>query len=172
MSPDEARHKLVDELGTVRAKFDRGDDDWEHALVRTFREYCREIGVEYRLCTPIQRLLLDIDARILRARKERDGGHPTLPPGPAAALTVAAAAITVLHERGSKVPEAAHTVARLTGLDRVKIANFRQNIHRGRATAEACKAYPRYVKEIRSWETLNTLRDLSRFVTNPPSGNT
>ena len=165
MTPDEARAKLITSLAEVRARFDAGADDWQHSLLRTYREYSRAIGVDQVLLHPLQAMLMDIDDNILRARAPKRG-RPTKHIGEAYALTIAAAAVTVLHRRGQcgRISDAVSEVSKLTGIPKATIRNFRDTIHAATANENAVEAYKGFVQEIETWPALDTLGGLKVFL--------
>ena len=165
MTPDEARAKLITSLAEVRGRFDAGADDWQHSLLRTYREYSRAISVDQALLHPLQAMLMDIDDNILRARAPKRG-RPTKHVGEASALAIAAAAVTVIHRHGQcgRIADAVSKVSKLTGIPKATIRNFRDNINAATANEYAVKAYEGYVREIETWPVLDTLRGLKIFL--------
>jgi hypothetical protein len=146
MTPEQARQKLVDSLKEVRNRWDAGADDWQHSLLSTFCEYSLAIGIDPRLLHPLERMRLEVDQGILTARRRQDGKSGTpLPASRAISLLVAAAAVTVLKERGSSISEAERAVARATGIERKDIKSFRDNLARGLfAEPGMARAYERF----------------------------
>ena len=92
-----------------------------------------------------------------------------MPAGRALTLSVAAAVVTVLKERGdcASVDEATKVVARGSGVDRKEIKKFRDNLNCGVYGPEAARGHENHLSEARTWPTvdmLNSLADLHRFV--------
>lgn len=175
---DAALGSLVQKLDQVRSAYDAEADGWEPFLLGTFAEFCREIGVEGRLIDPILSARYDRLDVTLRRREEREAraagasiGPPRKASRAALALTMAAAAVTVLKERGdcASITDAEREVAKLSGIDRKKIRAFRNSILSSTATPVAIAEYPRHVAELKSWPTPLELGRLAGFLKNPRS---
>jgi len=171
MSPEEARLKLIEALKVVRIEFDRSGDDWQWRLLRTFRKYCQEIGVETHLQVPLQDMLQDVANEILKGRDPGGDGRKTNYKD-AVVLSTAAAYVTVLVERGQyeNASLATAAVARKTGLDKTKINSFRKNLPK--KSADIRKGYEETVADFRTWPSFETLGDLKAFSKNPPISRT
>jgi hypothetical protein len=165
-----AHAKLTQELSKVREKFDAGADDWRHALLLVYVKYCRAVGIDRRLIEPILKMMLETDDAILRARR-RDKGDTkkSMPLDYASALTLTAAAVTFMKERGSTVPEAERAVASASGIDRKVIKGFRDNLNRGKAPRVATQSYEAALAAMSGLADADMLKErlkgLSRFVT-------
>ena len=168
MDRDEADRLLVASLREVRQAFDNDEDDWRHRLLRTYREYFKAIGLERPLLHPLQRMLNEVDDAILKKRSGRT--RKATPLGRSLALTVAAACVTVLYERGDYKPvaKAVQVVAKTSGIDRKIIKEFRDNLNRGRAPTVATNSYKEMLAAVRDWPTDGMLREslvgLGKFV--------
>jgi hypothetical protein len=161
---EDAAARLRLELQTVRRRFDEGADDWQFSLLRTIREYFRVIEIGPELLMPLESFLLEIGDESLRRREPPAPGQPRKPLGEALALTIAAAAVTVMKSRGSTVAEAERAVARVSGIPARKLRSFRNSILSATATPVAVAAYPSYVEEVASWPTLDGLSLLKGYV--------
>jgi hypothetical protein len=157
MDANEARQELIVSLIHVRKLWDEGADDWQHALLRTFREYLRAIGVANELVHPLLRMLNDVDNEILETWRRRDGKAGTpMPIGKAMTLSFAAAAVTVLKERGDfdSIDDAVKTIARSAGLPWKVVKQFRDNLNRHAFSDFVVNAYQQSLAEVRKWPRL------------------
>ena len=169
---DDPHAKLVQALTVVRKRFDEDADDWQHSLLRTYREYSLAIGIDRRLLHPLQKLLFEVDNLILNERRRKSGKQGTpMPRDKASALTFAAAAVTLMKKRGdyATVEQAERAVAHAAGIERKTIKTFRDNLNRGKAPELATKAYQDILKKMKTWPTQALLKEslpgLGRFVT-------
>src|SRR5262249_25822174 len=102
MAHAEAQRKLTDALTTVRKWFDQGADDCQHTLLETVREYWMEIEIEPKLIDPVQILTHEVDDRIIKGRRKREGKAGTpLSVGQSSRMVFAAVAVTALHKLGA-----------------------------------------------------------------------
>jgi hypothetical protein len=115
----EAHNKLIASLDEVRKRREAGADDWRYSLLRTFRQYCVAIGIERALIDPVQAMLLEIAETVVSGRRRPGPGAPPLPLNEAACLTMAAASVTVLKERGDfdSISAAVQAASKASGLD-------------------------------------------------------
>lgn len=166
MNEEEARASLVAALREVRKAFDDGADDWQYRLLRTFREYIRAIDVEAHLLDPLERMLLENTEATFKARRQAAGKTGTpMPINRKVALSTAAAAVTVLKERGEcgSVSDAEKLVARWSGISAREIKTFRDHLNRGTYGAAVHEGHEKMLAEIRSWPTDGMKSSLSRL---------
>ena len=153
MQPEDTQLKLIAALTEVRNRLDAGEDSWRFSLLRTFREYARAIGVERRLLDPIQKMMNETAEEIEQKRRTEQGkkGRPSL--NRAMPMTVVAAAVTILKQRGdyASIGEAEAAVARASGIDRTEIKHFRDNVSRrkvSKSVAEFIQKLSRSVQNL------------------------
>jgi hypothetical protein len=164
MDLEESRQKLIEALRVVRAAFDDGADDWRHRLMRTFREYSLDIGVDRELLDPLQKMLIETDDAILKARRRKDGKRvKRLPLNHSLTRAFAAACVTELKRRGEyqTIPKAEHAVARIAGIERKTLKQFRDELNRGRGPMAV--GYSQQLAKIEQWSTFEILSALKRL---------
>ena len=116
--------KLVVDLADVRWRFDEKRDEWRRLLLQVLRDYLRAIGFDREALDPLQQLIFEVS-------DETDGRKPM---GEASAMVFAAAAVTVLKQRGdfATIKEALAKVHKLSGLDAKALNTFRNNLSSGK----------------------------------------
>lgn len=131
----EAHVKLTKSLNEVSKDYSKGDDDnWRPELLVCLRVFLHDIKIHGRLVEPLDKLIADerneIELRERRTKGER--GNPRLGTE-TAAMICAAAAVTALKQGEDRltIDKALDAVARASGLDRKRLENFRNNLHRG-----------------------------------------
>jgi hypothetical protein len=170
MTLEEARAKLIEQLGIVLEQFDKGDDDWQPSLLHTFFKYSEAIGVERKLLVPILKMYIDGREQVLKARRREDGvSSKFVPHNRALALTAAAACVTVLKNRGdmASIGKAIEAVSKASGLEQKEIKKFRDGLHRATYSDEVLRSYEDMIKEVGGWATPDMLKSisvLSKFV--------
>jgi hypothetical protein len=156
--------RLRASLTEVRGRFDAGADDWRHSLLRTFREYCKAIGIERELIDPIQRMLFETDEAIFRGRRKAAGRqvNATSTLRDVVPLTVAAAAVTVLKPLYPTVRDAAKAVGTASGIDWRKVNSFRDELgKRGKTSKTTKKGYHECVVTLKTWPADEILQRIS-----------
>jgi hypothetical protein len=166
----EAHNKLIASLDEVRKRREAGADDWRYSLLRTFRQYCVAIGIERALIDPVQAMLLEIAETVVSGRRRPGPGAPPLPLNEAACLTMAAASVTVLKERGDfdSISAAVQAASKASGLDAKRLNTFRNEISRGKVSDNVSGYYRDHLGQVRTWETkeiIAALGAMRSFVT-------
>lgn len=168
-SDGSAHASLLAALEEVRRRFEAGSDDWQYGLLRTFREYLREIGVDRRLIDPVQVMLMqNADATLLQRSRDEGQIGKKKPSKDVLPLAYAAAAVSILKDRHDfSLSEALAAVARASGFQKTKIRTFRDNISRGgdRIPKDAPGAYRAAYNEMRdgSYQRDDVLAAVSRL---------
>lgn len=164
MTRDEADTKLRVSLNEVVRKLTAKDDDWQYSMLRTFREYCRAIGIERPLIDPIQVMIFEVADSIFHERGEKGS---TKPSGYTSSLAYAAAAIESLnHHHRYRAADAITKVAKVSGFDKKKLSSFRNQLSSSRAPKNAPSAYDMAFAEMRDWSDqtiLEAVTDIGTF---------
>ena len=155
--------KLVVDLADVRWRFDEKRDEWRRLLLQVLRDYLRAIGFDREALDPLQQLIFEVS-------DETDGRKPI---GEAGAMVFAAAAVTVLKQRGdfATIKEALAKVHKLSGLDAKALNTFRNNLSSGKKSRNLRPAiiqhYETGLAKLREWPTADILAavaNLDRFI--------
>lgn len=158
-----ARQRLILQLTEVRCLFDAKEKGWQLALIGVLKHYGRSIGLDRVLLDPLQQLMFET--------VQEQGVRKSI--NKAAIDTLAAAAVTVLRERGEprKVDEGVRKVSRLAGLNAKELSRFRNNLSSGRKSgnlrAEIIQNYDLaldFLRKMPTPEVLDLASHLKTFV--------
>jgi hypothetical protein len=133
-----AHAKLIEELTKVKEKRDRGDDDWESALLGAMWKYLLSLRTPRELIAPTYAMFQAKNSEIERARRPRRGRPSKL--YKAVAMATASAYVTALAKHVD-LQRALDVVSRKSGIDRKKLKNFRDNCHRAVVPLEVVDSY-------------------------------
>lgn len=159
-----ARRALNAELKRLRQRFDADEDDWRYDLLRVYRGFSKAIGIEVQLLHPLETMVLEETTRIENSRRRKEGKRGTpMPFLRKAPLMMAAAAITVLRERGEprSITGAVVRVAAASGIPRKEIVAFRQELNRDGYGTDVRREYQKLLAKIRGWPTDDLMAAIS-----------
>jgi hypothetical protein len=123
MNPDD---ELIAALEKARALYGDGHDARAYVIaLGAVSQYFLRLGMPLDLMMPLEKL------RNILFDKATHAGKRKRPSEESHAFADAAAVVTVLHERGWRIPDATKKVSAATGLDKKKLESFRNNLNRG-----------------------------------------
>ena len=97
-------------------------------------------------------MIFEVADKTMRERRRQNGEAGTpMPFSRSTILTLAAAAVTVLKERGDcpSIPKAEQAVARATGIERRQIKTHRDTLNRGLTSRDVAQAYKILLAKVR-----------------------
>jgi hypothetical protein len=161
------RDALVADLAKVN-----GD---EFQTLKLLVRYFRDTHMPPDLVAPLVRRMGFLADDLSKAeRRERGVSGSARSFNELSALATCAATITVLKERGKRVPAAVREVSKASGIDERTLKGFRDGFNRGTHSAYATALYRDQVAEMRAMQpsefdlqALARIRNLPGFVSDP-----